>query len=223
MQCYTIDMSLDESIRTLLSYSLVKRSFKVDSFSIHPLVHSWARLYLDSRAERETEIARRAFEILQWAIYVPGERATNDWIFEQRVMLHIDAVATHMDRFLEVGNVGAQDEALTISFGNVYTKHGRYDKALRYYKRALAGKEKCLGVDHPDTLATVNDMALVFQAQGQYDKALKYHERAFLGRPTRLGGNHPATQCTHEALVKLYEKTGQPLATWICPPLQRLS
>ena len=92
MQCYAIDMSLDESIITLLSYSLVKRSGKADSFSIHPLVHSWARHYLDFKAERETEIARRAFGILRWAIYVPGKRATNDWIFEQRVILHIDSI-----------------------------------------------------------------------------------------------------------------------------------
>src|SRR5258706_15063700 len=94
MQCYTTVMSLDESIITLLSYSLVKRSGKADSFNIHPLVHSWARLYLDSKAERETEIARRAFGILKWAIYVPGERATNDWIFVRRGFYAIKAFAS---------------------------------------------------------------------------------------------------------------------------------
>ena len=161
MQCYATDMSLDESIITLLSYSLVRRSGRVDSFSIHPLVHFWARFYLNSKAERETEIARRAFRILRWAIYVPGGRVTNDWIFEQRVMLHIDAVAKHMNKFLEVGNVGVDDEALTI-LGAVYMWHGRYDKALKYYERALAGFKKSLGVDHPNTLTTVNNMTLVF-------------------------------------------------------------
>src|SRR5258706_16161710 len=102
-------MSLDESIITLLSYSLVKRTGKVDSFSIHPLVHSWARIYLDSKAERETEIARQAFGVLQWAIYIPGQRNADDWIFEQRIMLHIDAVAKEMNKFLEKGNVGIED------------------------------------------------------------------------------------------------------------------
>src|SRR5258706_34532 len=139
-------MSLDESIRTLLSYSLVKRSGKVDSFRIHPLVHSWARLYLDSKADRETEIVKQAFGILRWAIDIPGERATNDWVFEQRVMLHIDAVAKHMDKFLEIE---IHDGALTGNLANVYWEHGRYDKALKYYKLALAGREKSLGVDHP--------------------------------------------------------------------------
>src|SRR5258705_5633948 len=135
-------MSLDESIITLLSYSLVKRSGKVDSFSIHPLVHSWARLYLDSKAEKETEIATRVFGILRWAIDVPGQRSTDDWIFEQRVMLHTNAVAKHMNKFLELGNVGVEDVALTTNLEGVYMEHGQYDKALKFYKRALAGHEK---------------------------------------------------------------------------------
>ena len=163
MQCYTTDMSLDESIITLLSYSLVKRSGKVDSFSIHPLVHSWPTLYLNSKAERETEIARRAFGILQLAIYVPGERATNDWIFEQRVMLHIDAVATHMNKFLEVGNVGVENGALTISLGNVYMKHGRYGKALRYYERAFLGRYSRLGGNHPSTHRTHQALVMFYE------------------------------------------------------------
>ena len=106
-----------------MSYSLVKRTGKVDSFSIHPLVHSWTRIYLDSKAERETEIARQAFGILRWAIDVPGNRATSDWAFEQRVMLHIDAVAKHMDNFLEIE---IDDGALTVNLGNVYRECQRH-------------------------------------------------------------------------------------------------
>ena len=258
-------MSLEDSIGTLLSYSLVKRNGKNDSFSIHPLVHSWARLYLASKAERETEIARRAFGILRWAIDVPGQKSTDDWNFEKRVMLHTNTVAKHMNRFLELGNVSVEDGALTTNLGNVYKAHGQYDKALKfyeralagreqslgvdhpstlttvdkmasvfkrqgqydkalkYYERALAGREKSLGVDHPSTLSTVKNMALVFDRQGDYDKALKYYERAFLGKCSRLGWNHPRTKKSHQALVKLYKKTGRPLATWICPPLESSS
>ena len=63
----------------------------------------------------------------------------------------------------------------------VFDNQGQYDKALENYERALAGKEKSLGVGHPDTLTTVNDMALVFKEQGQYGKALKYLLRASIG------------------------------------------
>src|SRR5258706_4087181 len=75
----------------------------------------------------------------------------------------------------------------------VFNKQGQYDKALTYYERALAGKEKSLGVDHPSTLATVHNMASVFDNQGQYDKALKYYEPALTRSQKSLGVDHPAT------------------------------
>ena len=198
-------MSLDESTITLLSYSLVKRSGKVDSFSIHPLVHSWARLYLDSKEERETEIARRAFGILRWAIDVPEERATNDWVFEQRIMLHIDAVAKHMDKVLEIDD----DGALTVNLGNVYREHGQYDKALKYYERALAGCEESRGVNHPSTLTMVHNLALVLDNQGQYDKALKYYERALAGKEKSLGVDHPDSLTTVHNMASVFDSQGQ--------------
>ena len=70
----------------------------------------------------------------------------------------------------------------------VFDNQGQYDKALNYCERVWAGREKSLGVGHPDTLTTVNNMAFLFNSQGQYDKALKYYERAFLGNLcSRLG------------------------------------
>ena len=49
---FTLDSSLTESIRLLLSYSMAKRKRR-DSFSIHPLVHVWARSRLDSEPEEQ--------------------------------------------------------------------------------------------------------------------------------------------------------------------------
>jgi len=119
-----IGIDLEESIRILFSYSLAKRSSNDDSFSIHPLVHSWARLRLESEPQKEIDIAREAFELLGSGV-CPDEQKmrTDDWIFEQRVMPHIDAVTTHVSKGVDVQN-GAS------SLGDVYSRHGRYNKAL---------------------------------------------------------------------------------------------
>ena len=53
-----------------------------------------------------------------------------------------------------------------------------------------------LGADHPSTLTTVHNMALVFDNQGQYDKALEYLERALASREKSLGVGHPSTLTT---------------------------
>src|SRR5437763_1584167 len=54
----------------------------------------------------------------------------------------------------------------------VYYMQGHYGDALEWYERALTGKEKALGKDHPSTLNTVHNIALVFCHQGRYGDAL---------------------------------------------------
>jgi hypothetical protein len=42
-------------------------------------------------------------------------------------------------------------------------------------RRALEGKEKALGKEYPDTLASVNSLALVLNDQGKYEEAERMH------------------------------------------------
>ena len=63
-------------------------------------MHSWTKLRLESQPEKEIEIATQAFEMLVSGLHVPGElrgrMCMGDWIFEQRVMPHIDAMTENM-------------------------------------------------------------------------------------------------------------------------------
>jgi Tfp pilus assembly protein PilF len=49
-------------------------------------------------------------------------------------------------------------------------------------RRALAGREKVLGKEHPDTLTSVSILAEVLQYQGQYEAAEEMNRRALAGR-----------------------------------------
>ena len=51
-------------------------------------------------------------------------------------------------------------------------------KATKMYRRALVGTKKALGVEHPDTLSSVDALALVLQAQGKYKAAEEMDRRA---------------------------------------------
>jgi guanine nucleotide-binding protein subunit alpha len=61
------------------------------------------------------------------------------------------------------------------------------------HRRALAGKEKVLGVDHPDTLTSVNNLAVVLRNQGKYGEAESMSGRALAGTGKVLGVDHPST------------------------------
>ncbi|RPB23407.1 TPR-like protein [Terfezia boudieri ATCC MYA-4762] len=198
---------LEDAIRTLLSYSLAKRSSNDDSFSIHPLVHSWAKLRLESEPQKEIDIAREAFEVVVSGVDKSDEGRTEDWIFERRVMLHIDAITKHMAQYAEVSNMNMQDGSR--SLGDVYERHGRLHEALSWYRWALAAYEKALGVDHPSTLTTAYNMASVYDNQGQYEKALEWYWRALTGQEKALGVDHPYTLTTVNNMAVVFDKQGQ--------------
>ena len=67
-------------------------------------------------------------------------------------------------------------------------------------RRALDGSEKVLGVEHPDTLASVQNLAYLFYHQQRYHDASNLYLRA-----SALGLKHPTTQdCLqhHASMVK---------------------
>ncbi|KAF8451347.1 Tetratricopeptide repeat-domain-containing protein [Kalaharituber pfeilii] len=95
---------------------------------------------------------------------------------------------------------------------------GQHDKALEYFQRALVGREKALGTEHPDTLTTVHNIGRVFKDMGQhdkaleyyqralYDKALEYYQRALVGRQKVLGLDHPDTLVTINYMATLLDE-----------------
>ena len=139
-----IDPCLGEWIRTLFSYSLAKRGSIDDSFSIHPLVHSWARLRLGPEPQKESEIAMEAFEIITSGVRSSYEQmSTGDWIFEQQVMPHIIAMTKNIAGPFPVDDMKIHDGAHNL--GAVFMRHGWSGRAMEWYRRALAGRETALG------------------------------------------------------------------------------
>ncbi|TQV61534.1 MAG: tetratricopeptide repeat protein [Sulfurovum sp.] len=48
-----------------------------------------------------------------------------------------------------------------------------YPKALEYYQKSLTIKEKVLGLEHPKTSTSYNNIGLVYKSMGDYPKALE--------------------------------------------------
>ncbi len=50
----------------------------------------------------------------------------------------------------------------------------------RWYKRALAIREKALGPDHPNVATSLNNLALLYHKQGRYVDAEPLYKRALV-------------------------------------------
>ena len=85
----------------------------------------------------------------------------------------------------------------------------RYHEAIPLAKNALEITEKTFGPKHPNTAASLSNLAAGYQAIGQYDKAEPLYQRALAILETILGPEHPGTATSVNNLGALYRAGGQ--------------
>ena len=67
-------------------------------------------------------------------------------------------------------------------------------------KETLKEQETSLGVEHPDTLTSVNKLGMLLKDQGMLAEAEQFFRRALEGQERTLGVEHPSTRLTAENL-----------------------
>ena len=68
---------------------------------------------------------------------------------------------------------------------------GKYTEAEKMHRETLALREKVLGKEHPDTLASMSAMALAVSYQGKYAEAEKMHRETLALRREDIGEGTP--------------------------------
>lgn len=76
-------------------------------------------------------------------------------------------------------------------------------------RRALEGREKVLGLEHPNTLTSVKNLADVLRYQGKYEEAEAINRRALEGFEKALGPEHPSTLATVGNLASVLQDQGK--------------
>ena len=80
----------------------------------------------------------------------------------------------------------------------VLQDQGKYEAAEEMNRRALEGREKVLGVEHPETLTSVSNLASVLQYQQRYNDGSILYLRALAGFSKALGLDHSTTrECSY--------------------------
>jgi serine/threonine protein kinase/tetratricopeptide (TPR) repeat protein len=100
------------------------------------------------------------------------------------------------------------EASIRATLGRTYFALGDYPSAETHLLRALDLGEKFLGEKHPETLAAMNDVAVLFAAQGRYTRADVLLHKALEMRQEVLGEEHPDTLSTMMALAKLFSDQG---------------
>jgi len=96
-----------------------------------------------------------------------------------------------------------------VGLANLYWNQGRYAEAEPLYLETLETRKRVLGDDHPDTLHSMNNLAIVYLDQGRYAEAEPLHLETLETRKRVLGDDHPNTLASMNNLANLYLNQGR--------------
>jgi Tetratricopeptide repeat/Domain of unknown function (DUF4062)/NB-ARC domain len=82
-------------------------------------------------------------------------------------------------------------------------------QAIRIGEQLVSDQERTLSPDHPNTLATRNNLANAYRQAGRTDEAITLHQQALAGRERVLGADHPDTLISRNNLALAYRAVGR--------------
>jgi Tetratricopeptide repeat len=74
---------------------------------------------------------------------------------------------------------------------SVLRYQGKHEQAEEIHRQTLKLRERVLGKEHPDTLTSMNNLALMLNDQSKDEQAEEMHRRTLELRERVLGKEHP--------------------------------
>ena len=191
--------TFNQTLETLLGFSLVKRLSEERMLSIHRLVQS---VQMD-RMEAETQRTwgERVVRAVQ-TVFPADPKNVVTWPACLRYLEQVEACDTliqHHQLLL------AEAADLLDRTGSYFLEHAMYTQAESLYQRALRIREQRFGPAHPQTAASLNHLAILHRDNGNYREAEPLYERALHIREQHLGPLHLDTADSLHSLASLYE------------------
>ena len=157
---------LESAFETLQSYSLIQWKSDQKSYSIHKLVHAWGQDRLET--DRQRQLSSLALELM-------ADATAEDQIdpsHQLRLVPHVMASFGIFSPLHESRDELAMDRLSMIGGTEGFLfRIGRWPEAYRMQVFHFRKTEKMLGKEHPSTLTSMNNLALVLSSQGKYDEA----------------------------------------------------
>jgi serine/threonine protein kinase len=124
-----------------------------------------------------------------------------------RLGARLEAAAALLDNEATGGPVAVAH--LQHKLGSAQIALGYPDRAIAVLTKARRTFEAHKGVDHPQTLTTVNELALAFWHAGRFDEAVPLYQQVLARRRAALGPDHPQTLLTLNCLAVAHKDAGR--------------
>lgn len=176
------DFDLNEAIRELRKYSLIKRDEEEGVLNLHRLVQAVIRDGMNEEAqktwvERTVRMVNTAFPDVEY----------ETWPICQRYLAHAQVCAA----LIEQWHMKSQEAiALLKKIDKYLYDRAQYAESEHYIQSVLALQEELLGPVHPQIALLLNELVDVKDAQGKYDDILTLLQRALAIQEATLPADH---------------------------------
>jgi tetratricopeptide (TPR) repeat protein len=202
-QAVTDIFTFNQLIAELLKFSLIKRLPETHMLSIHRLIQAVQMDLMEFDVQRSwaERVVRAVNEVFPDS---PKDIAT--WpqglrYLDQAQACSMLAIRYHLP-LIEAGD-------LLNRTGLYLHEQALYLEAEQLYQSALHIREQQLGTEHPQTAASLNNLAELYRSQGKYEEAEPLYQRALAISERILGTGHPQTAASLNNLAGLYYSQGK--------------
>ena len=190
-----------DAVGTLDAYSFIYKRQADSSLNVHRLVHLATRNWL-----------RRKELLVPWAKTVinrlddvfPGSNQQNRSIW-RRYLTH----ALYALNFQLIDQEGKRRMDLAWKVGACLNSDGRWKEAKTLLMQVMEFRKKVLGAEHPQTLTSMNNLAVLFDSQGKYEAAEPLYVETLRLSKKVLGDEHPHTLASMNNLALLFDSQGK--------------
>ena len=212
----------------LRSFSLISYEGKDDSFSLHPVVHSWARDRLETGAKAVW--AQVAVNVLADSILLPpGDAGEAHEEFRRDILVHLDhCLAARSIEVLDYDlwfgglklpfalvlhhswlHVFRQQVVTAAKCGYVYLERGRFNEAVMLLSKAKNALTQSRGHSNSLTMTAMLALAKAYWGLGRLDEGLALQTAVVDARTNILGQKNAETLSAMNELGRSYWLNGQ--------------
>jgi tetratricopeptide (TPR) repeat protein len=194
------------ALGTLKAFGFIREQVSGEAYDMHRLVHKAMQNWLKLKEEWESQNHKALKQITSifpwprhenrdiWMMYLPHAQCT------------ISTIDTRIDRTTEKQELLGR---LLYRLGQCFQLQGKYAEAEAMHRQTLQLWEAVLGKEHPDTLLSMNNLALSIYNQGKSAEAEAMHRQTLQLQEAVLGKEHPSTLGSMNNLASSLDNQGK--------------
>ncbi len=202
----TDPLRLDEVLKVLRNYSLVRRNGNTHMLSMHRLVQAVLKEWMEKETQRAW--AERTVRVVN-AAFPKGDNTKDEdqQYYLQYYVPHIQYCATLIEQY-ELDFPEAIQ--LLFSAATFLSTYGFYTLSQTLHEQVLAIRRRVLGTDeHLDVAESLNALAILARVQDRYQQSEELHRQVLAIREKLLEPEHPMVAQSLNNLGVLYRNQGR--------------